>query len=174
MAELMVRMAEIAASQHPGDVLVSLGLGSCVGVALMDDSRRAVGLAHVVLPSSSEASANRGSAPKFADTAIPLLIEEVSNLGAARRSLFAVLVGGAQMFSLGGGSNLDVGNRNAHAVREALRLAGVPVRAEVTGGSVGRTIRAHVGTGLVTCKEAGGKETDVLAGLGPILEAKAA
>lgn len=173
MAELMVRMAEIAASQHPGDVLVSLGLGSCVGVALMDDSRRAVGLAHVVLPASGEAGINRGVAPKFADTAVPLLIDEVSNLGAARRSLFAVLVGGAQMFSLGT-SSMDVGSRNTTAVREALAAAGVPVRAEVIGGSVGRTIRVYVGTGQVTCKEAGGKEIDVLAGTGPTWEAKAA
>ena len=173
MAELMVRMAEIAASQHPGDVLVSLGLGSCIGVALMDDSRRAIGLAHVVLPSSAEAGINRGSAPKFADTAVPLLIDEVSNLGAARRSLFAVMVGGAQMFSLGSAS-LDVGNRNAAAVREALAAANVPVRGDVTGGSVGRTIRVYVGTGQVTCKEAGGKEIDVLAGIGSTWEAKAA
>ncbi len=173
MAELMVRMAEIAASQHPGDVLVSLGLGSCIGVALMDDSRRAVGLAHVVLPSSTEAGINRGVAPKFADTAVPLLIDEVSNLGAARRSLFAVMVGGAQMFSLGSAS-MDVGNRNAAAVRDALAAANVPVRAEVTGGSVGRTIRVYVGTGQVTCKEAGGKEIDVFAGIGPTWEVKAA
>jgi chemotaxis protein CheD len=173
VAELMVRMAEIAASQHPGDVLVSLGLGSCIGVALMDESRRAVGLAHVVLPSSSEAGPGRGSAPKFADTAVPLLIDEVSNLGAARRSLFAVLVGGAQMFSLGGPS-MDVGSRNAAAVRDALSAAAIPVRAEVVGGSIGRTIRVYVGTGQVTCKEAGGKEIDVLAGVGPTMEARAA
>jgi chemotaxis protein CheD len=167
-------MAEIAASQHPGDVLVSLGLGSCVGVALMDESRRAVGLAHVVLPSSAETGGNRDVvAPKFADTAVPLLIDEVSNLGAARRSLFAVLVGGAQMFSLGG-PNMDVGSRNAIAVREALDAAGIPVRAEVTGGSVGRTIRVYVGSGQVTCKEAGGKEMDVLAGIGSTMEANAA
>jgi hypothetical protein len=33
--------------------------------------------------------------------------------------------------------------------------------AEVTGGSVGRTIRVYVGAGSVTCKEAGGSEFEL-------------
>ena len=50
MAELMARMAEIAVSRHEADVLVALGLGSCIGVALLDRASLVAGLAHVVLP----------------------------------------------------------------------------------------------------------------------------
>jgi chemotaxis protein CheD len=161
VSELMVRMAELAASQDSGDVLTALGLGSCVGIALLDGSGAVAGVAHVVLPDSADATdATSGKPAKFADTAVPALIEELLRIGARRMGLYAVLVGGAQMFSLGGGS-LDIGRRNDVAVRSALERAGVPVRTAITGGAVGRTLRVYVGTGLVTCKEAGGTELDV-------------
>ena len=50
MPETMVRMGELAASAVAGDVLVSLGLGSCIGLALVDRRLGVAGLAHVVLP----------------------------------------------------------------------------------------------------------------------------
>jgi chemotaxis protein CheD len=160
----MVRMAEFAASQTQGDVLVSLGLGSCVGVALLDESYAVAALAHVVLPSAGETpgAATHVNPAKFADTAVPFLIDEMLSMGAQRRRLNAVLVGGAQMFALGA-TSLDIGRRNEAAVREALTATGVPVRAAVTGGGVGRTIRVYVGQSRVTCKEAGGTEFDVFA-----------
>jgi chemotaxis protein CheD len=164
VADVMVRMAEFAASQHPGDVLVSLGLGSCIGVALLDDSRRVAALAHVVLPSSADAPSSAGNAAKFADTAVPLLIDEVTSMGVPRSRIWAVTVGGAQMFTLGG-AKLDIGRRNDVGVKDALDSARIPVRATVTGGSVGRTVRVYVGEGRVTCKEAGGPELDVIGGL---------
>ena len=40
---------------RPPAVLVSLGLGSCVGVALYDPERKVGGLAHIMLPSSNGA-----------------------------------------------------------------------------------------------------------------------
>ena len=38
--------------REPGDVLVSLGLGSCIGLALVDESVGVAGLVHIVLPAS--------------------------------------------------------------------------------------------------------------------------
>jgi chemotaxis protein CheD len=157
----MVRMAELVASQDAGDVLTALGLGSCVGVALLDGSGAVAALAHVVLPDSQNAAEGPAAKPaKFADTAVPALVEEMLRNGARRSGLYAVLVGGAQMFSLGAAS-MDIGRRNDAGVRQALEATGVPVRTAITGGNVGRTLRVYVGTGRVTCKEAGGTETDV-------------
>ena len=158
MAELMARMAEIAVSRHEGDVLVALGLGSCVGVALLDRASLAAGLAHVVLP---ESRAGAATPAKFADTAVPELLRQVTGLGATASRLHAVLVGGAQMFASGAGGVLDIGRRNEQAVRTALAVAGVPVTTTLTGGSAGRTMRVHIGTGLVTCKQAGSREETI-------------
>ena len=83
MAETMVRMGELAASAVDGDVLVSLGLGSCIGLALLDRRLGVAGLAHVVLPSSGGHAAP-GSF-KFADSAVPELIDASSRPVAGAR-----------------------------------------------------------------------------------------
>jgi len=158
MAELMARMAEIAVSRHEGDVLVALGLGSCIGVALLDRASLVAGLAHVVLPDSRPGSSTPG---KFADTAVPELMRQVTGLGATKARLHAVLVGGAQMFAISAGGALDIGRRNEQAVRTALAVAGIPITTTLTGGSAGRTMRVHLGTGLVTCKQAGSQEETI-------------
>lgn len=157
----MARMAEMVASRTDGDVLVGLGLGSCIGLALVDGGHRAAALAHIVLPAASRHGA--AAAAKFADTAVPALVQDMERLGVRRHSLSAVIVGGAQMFSMGGG--MDIGSRNEAAVRDALRSARIPVIAAQTGGSVGRTIRVRVGDRYVSYKEAGGPEVNLLAAM---------
>jgi chemotaxis protein CheD len=159
MADLMARMAEIAVSKHEADVLVALGLGSCIGVAVLDHGALVAGLAHIVLPESREGNATVPG--KFADTAIPELLRQVVALGAAKARLSAVIVGGAQMFASGATGSLDIGRRNEQAVRSALVVAGVPVGVAVTGGSAGRTMRVHLKSGLVTCKQAGSVEETI-------------
>jgi chemotaxis protein CheD len=158
--ETMVRMGEYALATAAGDVLASIGLGSCIGLAVIDRSKRVAGLAHIMLPDSRESSAGTAAAAKFADRAVPLLVEKLVGRGALKTRLEAVLVGGAQMFSFGGG-NLEIGRRNEEATRAALEKAGIPVRAAATGGAKGRTIRLYLDTVTVTFKEAGGAETAI-------------
>ena len=52
--ETVVRMGEAAASKAPGDVLACIGLGSCIGLALVDRAAGVAALAHVMLPESSQ------------------------------------------------------------------------------------------------------------------------
>jgi chemotaxis protein CheD len=151
----MVRMGELATSATPGEVLVTIGLGSCVGVALFDVRRPIVGLAHVMLPAGAAA----GTPAKFADTGVPLLAQRVKALGAAR--LEAVIVGGAQMFTFSGEGGGNIGARNEAAVREQLDRLSIPVRAASTGGSKGRTVRVHVEGVRVTVREVAAKEEQV-------------
>jgi chemotaxis protein CheD len=157
MAETMVRMGEYAYSASAGDVLVSLGLGSCIGLALLDARAAVAGLAHVVLPASE---GRDGSPGKFADTAVPALLDAVVGLGGRRTRLEAVLVGGASMFSFGGGA-LEVGQRNEAAVRDELTRLRIPVVASETGGSRGRTVRVTVESGRVTSRAAGDGEVEL-------------
>jgi chemotaxis protein CheD len=160
LTEIAVRMGEIAVSKSPGDLLVSLGLGSCIGLALVDQRRGIAGLAHIMLP---EAIGEGGPIGKFADLAVPELVAQTVALGTARTSLKAVLVGGAQMFALGGGNSLDIGVRNEAAVRGILAAEHIPVIATATRGNKGRTIKVWPG-GAIVAKEAGGVETELLAG----------
>jgi chemotaxis protein CheD len=152
--DVVVRMGELAASASAGDVLVSVGLGSCIGLALVCRDGRACGLAHVVLPESGDRESDRPA--KFADRAVPALIAALRRHDVRPYSLEAILVGGAQMFSMSAG--MEIGARNEAAVRAELQRAGIPVTATATTGSVGRTVRVHVATGSVTVREAGSKE----------------
>jgi chemotaxis protein CheD len=161
-SETMVRMGELAVSSVPGDALVSLGLGSCIGLALLDRRLGIAGLAHIVLP-QSQAPMNENP-NKFADLAVPKLLRELADLGARQIRLEAVLVGGASMFTVSSPS-LEVGPRNEAAVRELLAERRIPVVAAATGGSHGRTMRVDVATGAVTVREAGGSDTELLAEL---------
>jgi len=156
--ETMVRMGELAISNTPGEVLVSLGLGSCIGLAVVDKRAGVAGLAHIVLPATSGAP-RPGSLNKFADHAVPALVDGMVERGASRVFMQAALVGGASMFA---GAGLEVGSRNADAVRELVASRRVPVVAEAVGGSRGRTVKVDVTNGTVSVREAGGTE-EVLA-----------
>jgi chemotaxis protein CheD len=151
-----VRMGEFAVSSTAGDELVAIGLGSCIGLALVDREAGVAGLAHVVLP---ESQGKPGPAAKFADLAIPDLITRLVEAGAERRRLQAVLIGGARMFTVG--ASLDIGARNSEAVREALSKERIKIHAEEIGGNRGRTARVIVGT-EITSQLAGGERTSLL------------
>jgi chemotaxis protein CheD len=159
LSETMVRMGELATSSVPGHVLVSLGLGSCIGLALLDRRMGIAGLAHIVLPQSQ--GHGHENPRRFADLAVPELVSELEGLGARRVRLEAVLVGGASMFA-GSAAGLEVGQRNEAAVRELLEGLGIPVVATATGGNRGRTVRVDVATAAVTVREAGGNEEELL------------
>lgn len=97
--------------------LVSMGLGSCVGVALVDREQAVAGLAHVMLPAANAAY----SAPaKFADRAVPALVALVERCGAHSGRLEAILAGGAQMFGKDGLAGLDLGARRRSPEQQVL------------------------------------------------------
>jgi chemotaxis protein CheD len=152
-----VRMGEMHISSTSGDELVAIGLGSCIGLALVDRPSGVAGLAHVVLPESGNAS---GPAGKFADLAVAELLAQVVRAGARRERLEAVIAGGAKMFALGAG--MDIGERNQAAVKEQLTEHRIKLCASAVGGSSGRTLRVFAKEGLVSVHVAGGKPETLL------------
>ena len=151
---IKVGMADLRSSRHPC-ILTTLGLGSCVGIALYDPGRKVVGLAHIMLPSSEQAR-NKSNIAKFADTATYKLIEDMLSLGAVRTNIVAKLAGGAQMFSFNDTSKmLRIGARNVTASKEVLKQLNIPIIAEDTGGNHGRTIEIHSDSGKLVIKTIG-------------------
>jgi chemotaxis protein CheD len=161
MAETMVRMGELAVSAVAGADLVSLGLGSCIGLVLLDRRAAVAGLAHVVLP--AVIGNDRGAPGKFADTAVDALVAGMEPLGARRARLEAVLVGGASMFA-SASAGMDVGQRNDAAVRAELAKQRIPILAADTGGKRGRTVRVALASGRVISRAAGAAEEELSAG----------
>lgn len=154
MKEVIVKVADWAAGRGD-EVLITLGLGSCVAIMLHDAEARAGAMAHVLLPSRSLARDATNPA-KFPDTAVPLLIERLRALGAEPRRLVAKLAGGASMFSqLLTPGTIQMGERNVTAARDALRAAAIPLVREAVGGDRGRTVRFHVADGRVDIRSVG-------------------
>ena len=152
---IKVGMADLKVVKEP-DVLTTLGLGSCVGIALFDRTKRIAGLAHIMLPCSTQIKNNSNGA-KFADTGIELLIEEMVKQGAIASRLTAKIAGGSQMFSFGatGSDLMKIGYRNTIATKEILSKLNIPLLAEDTGGNHGRTIEFYSLNGDLLVKTIG-------------------
>jgi chemotaxis protein CheD len=146
-------MGEFAATADASAILTTIGLGSCLGIALLDPGGRAAGLAHVMFPQARQPDAERPG--RYADTAVTALLAALARLGSPASGLCAVLAGGARMFSFKGASGPDIGASNLAATQEVLSLAGIPICASATGGSSGRSIRIQAADGVVRVREAG-------------------
>jgi chemotaxis protein CheD len=145
---VLVRVADLQVAQDP-DVLVTVGLGSCVAILLYDGTAKVGGLAHVLLPSPGLSRQDTNLA-KFPQTAVPRLVELMAQAGASPRRITARLAGGASMFAtLAAPGTIQMGERNVVASREALNAQGIPVVAEAVGGDYGRTVRLLAACGTV-------------------------
>jgi chemotaxis protein CheD len=152
--QIFVKVAHHATG-GAGDVLVTLGLGSCVAIVLHDRQANVGGLAHALLPEPALAR-DRNNFAKFAATAVPMLVQEMEALGARPRRLEARLVGGASMFAtLMVPGSLNMGERNVRAAREALRKAGIPLLGEAVGGDFGRSVRFTIAEGRTVVSSVG-------------------
>lgn len=152
---IKVGMADLKVVKEP-DILTTLGLGSCVGIALYDRVTKIGGLAHIMLPSSIQIKNNQNKA-KFADTAIEMLVDEMIKQGASQGRLSAKISGGSQMFSFGsnGSDLMKIGYRNTIATKEMLNKLNIPILAEDTGGNHGRTIEFYTVNGDLLVKTIG-------------------
>src|SRR5579883_1971915 len=172
---ISVEMAEIKVSTRLTDSLVAYGLGACVAVCLYDPVLRVAGMAHVVLPDHQAfltSAKGRADLPpgKFGDTAVPALLEEVCKNGGKRENIRAAIAGGAHIFgdigkNAASASRLEIGERNAKAVTEALAKIGIPLLGADVGGNHGRTVTFKVCDGSVRVRPIG-REEAMLATLG--------
>lgn len=143
-----VPMGAAEVRRGPG-LLTALGLGSCVAIVLHDGVAGIAGLAHVVLPMPPPGAA-RLHPGRYAQTAVPLLLESMVAAGADSARLSAKLVGGASMFgNLIAPGMIPLGERNTHAARAALRAASIRVSGEWVGGDFGRSVTVDPATGRV-------------------------
>lgn len=138
---------------RPPDQLYSLGLGSCVGVAIYDPTAKIGGLIHVLLPSIKEIEGAGHSRTKFADSGINELVDSLLRSGASRVRLRAKMAGGAAMFAIRNTAPGEtIGKRNVQSCRDTLKSLGINLVAYDVGGNKGRTVYFDVETGSLTIK----------------------
>lgn len=143
-----VGMGQVAVAKAPA--LLCSVLGSCVGLALYHPRLKTGALAHIVLPSAS----GRGALPgKFADTALPHLLSELSKLGVPRDGLIAKIAGGACMFGVAG--PLQIGDSNIEAVQTLLARENIRIAGKDVGGQKGRRVTLDCSNGSMLVEIAG-------------------
>ncbi|SHI44027.1 chemotaxis protein CheD [Clostridium cavendishii DSM 21758] len=153
-AEIRVGIADLNTVNAPGKIM-TIGLGSCIGIAIYDKVRKIAGLAHIMLPDSTQFK-EVSNPLKFADLAIPMLVTEMEKLGSSKRSMTAKIAGGASMFNFSDKSMIsDIGKRNSDAVIRALGTLSIPIKAQDVGGNKGRTMVLDAEDGRVTIRIVG-------------------
>ena len=151
---IKVGMADYKTCLSP-DGLTTLGLGSCVGVAVRDPIKKIGGLAHVMLPDSTKIR-NNSNIAKFADTGITELVRQMEAQGAPKKRLVAKIAGGAKMFEVSGTTSVgNIGEKNALASKQKLKELGIPILAEDTGLNYGRTVELNCANGDYVIKAVG-------------------
>ncbi len=157
---IKVGIADLNVGKAP-QKLVTIGLGSCIGVTIYDPISKVGGMAHVMLPDSTTVK-NNDNIAKFADTGVRDLYTKVQRKGGDPANFVAKMAGGAQMFRFSNQSDsVRVGDKNILAVKKALRELGVPVRASDVGDSYGRTVEFDLETGILLVKTIGKGEKEI-------------
>lgn len=152
--EIRVGIADLNVTSSP-DKLITVGLGSCIGITIYDKLKKNGGLLHIMLPDSTQFS-NITNPLKFADLGVPILLKQIIDMGSLKRDLVAKIAGGASMFNFSDKSMImDIGNRNAIAVKKVLEELKIPLLGEDTGGNKGRTVILDTENGTVQIRTVG-------------------
>jgi chemotaxis protein CheD len=133
-------------------ILESKGIGSCVVTCLYDSAQKIGALCHVMLPThpgNLDLNLRR-----FADTALPLVFEELEHMGSGHEHLVAHIIGGASMFSHPDPFISTIGEQNLMAVRDILTKQAVSIKSTAVGGNKGRSVTFFLDSGevIVTSK----------------------
>jgi chemotaxis protein CheD len=155
---------------QPGELYVARNpailrtiLGSCIGVTFWSARIGAGALCHGVLPRAPRewpSGSSLSDGHRYVDFSIRYLARQFDALGVSRHELEVKLFGGADVLSTSGTApgRPTVGALNRAAAEETLAEEGLIVVACDVGGSRGRRIHFHSGTGSVLLHRLAGPE----------------
>jgi len=150
-SRIVARMGEYVVGKAP-DVLVTSGLGSCVGVAIYEVRLQAGGLAHIANLGAGKEAQNPNA---HADIAIPAMLTELEAMGGVRTFMVAKLAGAGEMFGFEVSEQMDVGRRNLQSVLETLELERVRVGDQDVFGGRPRSMVFRLTDGSVMVESMG-------------------
>ncbi len=149
-------------SGYENDILKISSLGSCIGVVLFPEdkiSSRVAVMGHIMLPHSPKDGAkkihNRWGPAKYADKAVPTMIEMMCDLGINIENIGAKIVGGANMFGHGS-KTLQIGKNNEIITKKLLSKNKIHIQRSFTGGDIGMSVIYDVKDDLLTVQPTGG------------------
>ncbi|MBD7916337.1 chemotaxis protein CheD [Clostridium sp. Sa3CUN1] len=152
--EIRVGIADSAIVSSP-DRLITMGLGSCIGIAIYDRERKMAGLVHIMLPDSKQFK-NIVNPLKYADLGVENLVNQMILKGCKKENMTAKIAGGASMFNFPDKKIIsDIGKRNSIAVIETIKKLSIPIVGKDVGGNKGRTMIFESEDGSVMIRSIG-------------------
>lgn len=143
---IIVGLGEMKVVKDQSAVLTCVGVGSCIVICAYDPVAKIGGMVHAVLPNSGD----KDPSPRYVDTGLPLLLDEMEKQGAVMSRVVVKVAGGAEMLSIPGFEGyLNIGKRNVVAVMAALAQQGIDNPIADVGGNFGRTVRLFLDSGKV-------------------------
>jgi len=137
-----------------GDMLVTHGLGSCLGLMIYDPVVKVGGMLHAMLPLSSINPQKAESNPfMFVDTGVPLLFKEIITLGGEKNRMVVKAVGCSQPADKN--ELFKIGERNYTILRKLLWKNGILLEAEDIGGTISRTVFFEISSGRTVIASSG-------------------
>lgn len=140
------------------DTRIRTILGSCVAITIWHPAKQMGGMCHILLPQrhpSHEKSNKRpaGKSAKYADEAIALMMEEMSQFKIRPQDCQVKVFGGSNMFpQLQVNQKNQIGDRNLHAVLTHLAKNHFQIHANHYGGEDSRYIIFDIWSGFAWVK----------------------
>ena len=144
--QLIINVGKSYVSTDSQEELLTV-IGSCVAVTFYDIKKHVGGLVHVVLPGRRTSLREDDRHAYYADSGIPLLVEEMCKAGARRENLVANVIGGASSHALC--RENSIGRRNVDAVIMALKNYDIPIQKKDVGEKYGRKVILDIATGKI-------------------------
>lgn len=156
LPQVYLKSGEIVFLDSPHVVLTVLG--SCLSVTLFHRKSRMSAISHGLLPHCREqAGCAAGSCRemgKYVECSFVWMLKRFQEAGASRGDIEVKVFGGADMFVRLSGEKapISVGKQNIAAAQKIIEREGLTVLSLDVGGSQGRKIFFHTGTGDVMLK----------------------
>ncbi|NET71205.1 MAG: chemoreceptor glutamine deamidase CheD [Sphaerospermopsis sp. SIO1G2] len=141
-------------TDKPKHVMVTI-LGSCISACIRDAVAKVGGMNHFLLPNTpNEIASDSMEALRYGAYAMEQLINALLKAGAKRDRLEIKVFGGGNVLA----SNMMIGDRNVHFIREYLRNEGLRIVSEDLGDKYPRRIHYYPDTGKVMMRKLHRKE----------------
>lgn len=161
-----IGIGEIALG-YSGDFLMISSLGSCIGLVIYPEndeiSNRYAVMGHIMLPKArgtkySSKAIKSGKKAKYADEAIPAMIEALEGQKSHRKKYVAKMAGGAKMFGQKS-ETFEIGKENSRVVKYLLKSMDIPLLRHFTGGETGMRVSFDVSNYKLFVTPTGGNLT---------------
>ena len=136
MIEKVLHINQVMVSEGPTE-FVCFGLGSCIGLFVIDRLKGFSAGAHIPMPVGTQGDFHG------ANEMIECLLQKLQQMGSSLVGLSAKLAGGAQVYE----STLNMGIKNTEAVLLHLSKHNIYISGSDVGGKISRTARFNSVTG---------------------------